>query len=111
VARDPPGNDLAPLGHEVLERRLVLEVDLGVLVGAVAADLSATEGATTAPLVVLALAPRAAVVLVATSAAALAFCPLAHGYSSPESSKPPSKPPSSPRKESRSAPPSGLLSS
>src|SRR5215468_12757098 len=45
VAADAPGNDLAPVGDEVLERLRVLVVDLDLLVGAEAADLPARETA------------------------------------------------------------------
>src|SRR5215510_3510485 len=45
IAGDPAGDDFAPLGDEVLERRLILEVDLGVLLHAESANPFAAEAA------------------------------------------------------------------
>src|SRR5678809_987940 len=53
VAGDAAGDDLAALGDEVLQGRLVLEVHLGVLLRAEAADLLAAEAAPSAALVVV----------------------------------------------------------
>src|SRR5690242_20942676 len=58
VAGDAAGDDLAALGDEVLQGRLILEVHLGVLLGAEAAHLLAAEAATATPLLVI--APSAA---------------------------------------------------
>src|SRR5689334_7576702 len=54
VARDAAGDDLAALGDEVLQGRLILEVHLGVLLGAEAAHLLAAEAATATTLLVIA---------------------------------------------------------
>src|SRR6184192_3761544 len=51
VPGDAPGDDLAALGDEVLELAGVLVVDLEVLVGAVPADLAASEAAAAAAVV------------------------------------------------------------
>src|SRR5262249_37132621 len=45
VAADPPRDDLAAVGDEVLQRLRVLVVDHHLLVGAEAADLAARESA------------------------------------------------------------------
>src|SRR5215472_236079 len=45
IAGDPARDDFAPLGDEILERRLILEVDLGVLLHAESANLLAAEAA------------------------------------------------------------------
>src|SRR5437764_7929307 len=55
VAADAPGDDLAPLGDEVLQLARVLVIDLGLLVGAVAAHLLAAEAARAALFAVAAL--------------------------------------------------------
>src|SRR5689334_8629103 len=54
VAGDAAGDDLAALGDEVLQRRLILEVHLGVLLGAEAAHLLAAKAAATPTLLVIA---------------------------------------------------------
>src|SRR6266536_1250225 len=56
VAADPPRDDLAALGEEVLELALVLVVDLQRLVGTEAADLAPAEAAPPAHLVAAAVA-------------------------------------------------------
>src|SRR5215468_3374073 len=63
VAADAPGDDLAPVGDEVLERLRVLVVDLHRLVGAEAAHLAARETAALATATATALAVVAATVV------------------------------------------------
>src|SRR5215468_495543 len=60
VPRDPPRDDLPPLGHEVLQHRLVLEVGVAALLGAEAAHLLAAEAAASAALLVVAARAGAA---------------------------------------------------
>jgi hypothetical protein len=66
VPGDATGDDLAALGHEVLERRLILEVHDQVAVRAEAADLLAAEAAAAAALVVVTGATTVAVTVCAT---------------------------------------------
>src|SRR5215468_9654393 len=60
VPRDPPRDDLPPLGHEVLQHRLVLEVGVAALLGAEAADLLSAEPAAATALLVVAARSTAA---------------------------------------------------
>src|SRR5262249_2631966 len=50
IPRDPAGDDLAPLGDEVLERPLSFKIPLAVLFGADAAPLLAPKTAASATL-------------------------------------------------------------
>src|SRR5215510_16208469 len=77
VPRDPPRDDLPPLGHEVLQHRLVLEVGVAALLGAEAAHLLAAEAAASAALLVVATRPTAAAhpAAATTPAAARAVAP------------------------------------
>src|SRR5689334_20958640 len=67
VAGDAAGDDLAALRDEVLQGRLILEVHLGVLLGAEAAHLLAAEAASAALVIV-----HAAAAIVATAAITVA---------------------------------------
>src|SRR4051812_29857643 len=69
VAGDATGNDLAALGDEVLQRRLVLEVDRGRLLGAEPADLLAAEAAAAPAALVVVHALAAAIAAASASAA------------------------------------------
>src|SRR5215211_4258239 len=53
VPGDPPRDDLPPLGDEVLEGVLILEVDQLDLLGAEAADLLSSEAAAASALLVI----------------------------------------------------------
>ncbi|EAU63415.1 hypothetical protein STIAU_0974 [Stigmatella aurantiaca DW4/3-1] len=75
VAGDPAGNDLAALGDEVLQRGLILEVHLGVLLGAEAADLLAAKAAS-APLVIVHAAIATAIAPVTTAETAAVAAPV-----------------------------------
>src|SRR5262245_2356834 len=75
VPRDPPRDDLPPLGHEVLQHRLVLEVGVAALLGAEAAHLLAAEASAPTALLVVAARSAAAHPATAAIAAALATAP------------------------------------
>src|SRR5262245_43970504 len=60
VPGDPPRDDLPPLGDEVLQHRLVLEVGVAALLRAEAAHLLAAEAAASAALLVVATRAAAA---------------------------------------------------
>ena len=77
VPADAAGDDLAALGEEVLERLLVLVVDLQGLVGAEPADLAAAEAAATAALLAVAAALAALLAVAAAAAAAEGLAPAA----------------------------------
>src|SRR6266851_735468 len=70
VPGNPPGDNLPPLGHEVLERGLVLEVHLAVFLCAEPADPLAAEASASASLVVVSLSNPIAAAVAARSSPA-----------------------------------------
>src|SRR6266849_5264096 len=70
VPGNAPGDDLPPLGHEVLERGLVLEVHPAVFLRAEPADPLAPEASASASLIVVSLANAVATAVAARSSPA-----------------------------------------